>query len=296
VPPDLTISVISADNLELLLPCLRSVFLSTHTVSLEVFVVDNASADGTAGAVEAEFPQVKVIRNETRLGFSTNNNTLLGRGQGRYQMLLNDDTLLLDDALDRMVRFMDEHPGAGAAGAFLLNADHSTQLSIARFPHPLWEALWPTRNRYGKEALESVAPLEVDCVSGAAMIVRRQVIEEVGGLDTQFDPIDSEEIDWCFRINQAGWRIYAIPSARIVHYGGQTMNKIVFRKYRLLVAHKALFFRKHKGAGAAAVYRTALIFVQLGKLGWWATRGIARRGDPDRIRLHWYLLRQSFAI
>jgi hypothetical protein len=272
------------------------VFGSTHTVSLEVFLVDNASADGTRAAVEAEFPQVKVIRNAARLGFSTNNNLVLRQGQGRYQMLLNDDTLLLDDALDLMVWFMDELPGAGAAGAFLLNADHSPQLSISRFPHPLWEAFWPTRNRYGRQSLASVEPLEVDCVSGAAMMVRRQVIEEVGGLDTQFDPIYSEEIDWCFRINQAGWRIYAIPGARIVHYGGQTMNKVVFQKYRLLFAHKALFFRKHRGAGAAAVYRAALIFVQLGKLGWWAGRGIVRKGDSDRIKLHWRLLRQSFAI
>ena len=123
-------SVISADNLALLLPCLRSVFENTYRVHLEVYLVDNASTDGTAAAIEAKFPQVKVLRNEDRLGFSTNNNMVLRRGQGRYLMLLNDDTLVLDGALDRMVEFMDAHPQVGAVGSHLENADGSLQLAL----------------------------------------------------------------------------------------------------------------------------------------------------------------------
>ena len=144
--PDLTISIISADNLDLLLPCLRSVFENTHHVTLEVYVVDNASTDDSAAAVEAAFPQVQVFRNEVRQGFSTNNNMVLRQGEGRYLMLLNDDTEVIDSALDHMVKFMDAHPRAGAAGSFLLNPDGSFQPAFARFPHPIVEALWPVLN------------------------------------------------------------------------------------------------------------------------------------------------------
>jgi N-acetylglucosaminyl-diphospho-decaprenol L-rhamnosyltransferase len=202
----------------------------------------------------------------------------------------------MDNALDVLVSFMDDHPGAGAAGAFLINPDDSPQLCVSRFPHPLWEALWPTYNRYGPQVFESVHPVEVDCVSGAAIVVRRQVIEEVGMLDTRFDPIYSEEIDWCFRIHRAGWQTYVVPAARIVHYGGQTMNKTVFHKYRLLLSHKALFLRKHYGAGSAALYRAALIAAQTGKVVWWAARSAARKGGSDQLRLHWRLLREAFLL
>ena len=294
--PDLTISIISADNLALLLPCLRSVFASTHRLTLEVFVVDNASTDGTAEAVAAEFPQVKVIRNTRRLGFSTNNNLVLRQGQGRYLMLLNDDTVVLDGALDIMVTFLDEHGRAGAAGARLLNPDNTRQLSTSRFPHPLWEAFAPARDHYGELTREDTRPLEVDCTSGAALMVRRQVVEQVGVLDTAFDPIYSEEIDWCYRIKQAGWQIYSVPTARIIHYGGQTMNRVVFEKYRLLLAHKALFFQKHNGNVAAMVYRVALALATVVKLGLWLVRGLMGKGNAEKLELHWYLLRRFFSI
>jgi N-acetylglucosaminyl-diphospho-decaprenol L-rhamnosyltransferase len=300
VRPDLTLSVISADNLELLLPCLRSVFASTHRVSLEVFVVDNASTDGTAAAVRAEFPRaefpgVHVLRNETRLGFSTNNNLVLHRGQGRYLMLLNDDTVVLEGAPDHLVDFMDAHPEAGAAGAFLLNADGSFQPAFARFPRPVIEGLWPVGAWSHQLMRGSDRPLEVDSVCGAAMLVRREVIEQVGVLDTAFDPIYSEEVDWCYRIKQAGWRIYACPQAQIVHYGSQTMNRVVPRKYELLLSHKMLFFRKHAGPGAASAYRLSLGISTAGKVLWWTLAGLwpkDRQRSRERRELHWYLLRR----
>lgn len=144
--------------------------------------------------------------------------------------------------------------------------------------------------------MESAVPQEVDCTSGAALIVRHRTVEQVGVLDTDFDPIYSEEIDWCYRIKQAGWKIYTLPTARIVHYGGQTMNKVVFEKYRLLLAHKALFFRKHNGIAAATTYRLALMIAILGKIVLWSTRGLVGNGNAEKLRLNWYLLRQTFAI
>ncbi len=293
--PDLTVSLISADNLSLLLPCLESLFASTHEISLEVYLVDNASKDNTSEVVSQQFPQVTILRNERRLGFSTNNNMVLTRGKGRHLIILNDDTKLLEGALDKLVQFADAHPRAGAVGSALLNADGSPQAAFARFPHPLIEGFWPAAK--WSKWLRNTDPqaFEVDSVCGAAMLVRREVLEQVGGLDTDFDPIYSEEIDWCYRIKKAGWRIYALPQSKVIHYGSQTMDRVVPEKYRLLLAHKALFFKKHGNRAAAPVYRAALWTATLLKVLWWEVQALLKpecaRCDAKR-RLHRYLLQQ----
>lgn len=297
--PDLTVSIISADNLDLLLPSLRSVFENTHHITLEVYVVDNASSDDSAAAVKAAFPQVQVIRNEVRQGFSTNNNMVLRHGQGRYLMLLNDDTKVLDSALDRMVKFMDAHPRAGAVGSFLLNPDGSVQPAFSRFPHPIVEAVWPVLNWYHRAVRHVDQPFQVDSVHGAAMLVRREVIDQVGLLDTAFDPIYSEEVDWCYRIKQAGWQIYTLPQAQVIHYGGQTMNRIMPRKYELLLSHKMLYFHKHAGGGAASVYRATLGLSTAAKLGWWTLVGLLQRDHQvikEKRQLHWYILKRLSSL
>jgi N-acetylglucosaminyl-diphospho-decaprenol L-rhamnosyltransferase len=297
--PDVTISIISANNLGLLLPCLHSVFDNKHSITLEVYLVDNASMDGSASAVAATFPQVRVIRNQARQGFSTNNNLVLNRGLGRYLMLLNDDTLVLDDALDQIVEFMDEHPQVGAVGSFLLNADSSFQPAFSRIPHPFIEAIWPATNWSYRSSRQATEPFEVDSVCGAAMMVRRQVVEQVGGLDVAFDPIYSEEVDWCYRIKQAGWQIYALPQARIVHFGSQTMSHIVPRMYELLLSHKTLFFRKHRGPLAASVYKLTLGLSTTVKLVAWTLMTLLqqdRQASKEKMQLHWYLLKRIHSL
>lgn len=293
--PDLTVSVISGDNLPLLLPCLQSIFDSTHEFDLELQVVDNASSDGTSEEVGRRFPQIKITRNQRRLGFSTNNNMVLEQGAGRYLMILNDDTKVLEGALDRLVAFADAHPEVGAVGSTLLNPDGSPQPSFARFPHPLVEAFWPA-TKWSKPSRETGdQAFEVDSVCGAAMLVRRDVLEQVGGLDTDFDPIYSEEVDWCYRIKRAGWSICTVPQSRIIHYGSQTMDRVVPEKYRLLLSHKLLFFKKHGNQAAAPTYRLALWTSTLLKVLLWGSRGLLH---PDceicheKRRLHRYLLQQ----
>jgi GT2 family glycosyltransferase len=290
--PDLTVSIISADNLALLLPCLQSVFSSSHDTSLEVFVVDNASADNTGTVVQAEFPQVQVIRNTARLGFASNNNLVLQQGRGRYLMLLNDDTIVLDGALDELVKFMDEQPRAGAVGSYLLNPDHTLQPSFADFPNPIMEAVIAATNWVEEEAKRQTDAIEVDSVCGAAMLVRRTVIDQVGMLDTAFDPIYSEEVDWCYRIKQAGWRIYSLPGSRVIHYGSVTMNRGVPRKYELLLSHKLLFFRKHRGQAAAGSYRITLGIMTACKVALWSACSLVNPKYAERRELHWYLLQR----
>jgi GT2 family glycosyltransferase len=136
-------------------------------------------------------------------------------------------------------------------------------------------------------------PFEVDWVCGAAMLVRREIIGQIGVLDTTFDPIYSEEIDWCYRIKQASWEIWVLPEAQIIHYGGRTMNRAMPRKYRLLLSHKALFFRKHKGQAAAAIYKAMLALSTSGKLLWWTCKSLLdgdREHCKERMRLHHYVL------
>jgi GT2 family glycosyltransferase len=287
--PDLTISLISSDNLDQLHPCLESVFANSQSINLEVFLVDNASTDGTADTVQRAFPEVNVIQNDTRLGFSSNNNQVLSQGRGRYLMLLNDDTLVTDGALDKLVSFMDEHPEAAAIGAFLLNGDGSPQSSYANFPRPIMEAIWPATNRSHFLVGKRTEPFEVDSVCGAAMLVRREILADVGSLDTDFDPIYSEEVEWCYRIKAGGGKIFMHPEARIIHYGSQTMDRVVPQKYELLLAHKHLFFKKHYGARSAATYKIILMAVTVFKFLWWSLVELVRPSkvsDHSRSALH----------
>lgn len=290
--PDLTVSIVSADNLDLLLPCLRSVFTNTHRITLEVFVVDNASSDNTATVVAAEFPQVNVVHNVTRLGFSTNNNLVLRQGHGRYLMLLNDDTIVLDGAFDALVNLADLHLDAAAFGAWLLNPDGTYQQSFAAFPHPLIEPFASATYLASRQQPPTI-PFEVDIVSGACLMVRRKVIEEVGVLDTSFDPIYSEEFDWCYRIRQAGYRIRVVPNARIIHYGSYTMNRTMLRKLDLLYGHKVLYFKKHHGLLGAWSYKILLAVVSMAKASVFALLSFAGKSDRrEQAVLQWNLARK----
>jgi GT2 family glycosyltransferase len=289
--PDLSVSIVSADNRSLLLPCLRSIFENTHRIAVELFLVDNASRDETAEIVEAEFPQVRLIRNASRLGFSTNHNLALRLGRGRYSMLLNDDTVVLEGALDALVEFMDTHPRAGAVGSWLLNPDLSPQPAFADFPHPVMEAILPATTWSNRRAVSRRDSFPVDSVCGAAMAVRREVIQRIGLLDAAFDPSYSEEVDWCFRIRKGGWEIFTVPRSRIIHYGSVTMNRELPRKYELLLSHKALFFRKHVGEDAANVYRLFLGLTTGAKVAWWGFRSLLDRSYQERRNLHWHLLK-----
>jgi GT2 family glycosyltransferase len=186
--PDLSISIINTNNREIVLNCLRSLFTHTMRATLEIFVVDNASTDGSVEAIQAEFPQVKLICNEVRLGFSTNNNRALAQARGRYLMLLNDDTIVLPGTLDYIVAYLDDNPKVGAVGGYLLNPDMTFQGGYDYDLHPVHEALRPLSDWLGHRTIrEQSAPVEVDWVCGACMAVRREVVDQVGLLDTTFD-------------------------------------------------------------------------------------------------------------
>ena len=291
---DLSIVVVSYNVRELLRGCLRSIRASLELspeLSSEVWVVDNASGDGSAAMVAQEFPETHLIRRDGNAGFAAASNEAIGQSTGRYVLLLNPDTLVLDDALGAVVRFLDEHPKVGGAGARLLNPDGSRQHSCFRFP-TLWMSFldfFPLNHRLVNSRLNGRYPTRdddraypVDHPLGAFFAVRREVIDQVGLLDEGFF-MYCEEIDWALRISRAGWPIYYVPTAKVIHYVGQSARQ--FRSRMLLELHRSRFrlFQKHYGPLYVWAHRRIV------HLGLWSearrARRAAARGDLTQAEL-----------
>ncbi len=286
---DLSLVIVSFNTRELLAACLASVFasLEAHGPLAEVWVVDNASADGSAAMVAERFPQVRLVANDHNPGFAAANNQALARCRGRYAMLLNPDTEVRGDALTTLVRFMDDTPAAGACGARLFHGDGRFQHSAFAFPtlaqifldfFPLNWRLTDSRlnGRYPRRLYERGQPFAVDHPLGAALLVRREAMDQVGLLDDGFF-MYCEEIDWCLRIKRAGWGIYCVPRAEVVHHVAQSTRQFRDAMFVALWRSRYRLFDKHY----SAIYRwAARRVVRLGL--WWAARqarAAARRGE-----------------
>jgi len=301
--PDLSIVIVNWNTRDLLDACLRSVLdeASATGLAVEIFVVDNASTDQSADMVRQRYPNVTLIENSHNPGFAMANNQALVLAKGRYSMLLNPDTLVLADGLGALVRFMDEHPQAGAAGARLLNANGSLQRSCS--PEPtLSRELWrlfhlddvKPQGVYAMRKWPVDEPRQVDVVQGAAMIVRAAVLEQVGLLDGGYF-MYSEEVDWCTRIRQGGWRIYWVPTARIIHYGGQSARQIADAMFLQLYRGKVQYFHKHWGKTTTGAYKVVLGCATLARIALtplvWIEPEPLRRHHLNRARQYRKLLR-----
>jgi len=260
---DLAIIIVSFNVRELLARCLASVYSElkrSPEFDVQVWVVDNASADGSTAMVREEFPQAHLLASDYNLGFAAGNNLALralgtGNSLPRYILLLNPDTELRDGALATLVRFMDEHPAVGACGAQLLYSDGSFQHSAFRFPDlaqvffdffPLHHRLTDSwlNGRYPRRLYQAGRPFAVDHPLGAALMVRRETIEQVGLLDERFF-MYCEEIDWCLRIRQAGWEIFCVPQARIIHHVAQSTRQCREAMFVTLWQSRFRLFQKH---------------------------------------------------
>ena len=277
---DLAIIVVNYNVCDLLRGCLEPVYASAH-VAFEVCVVDNASSDDSAGMVAREFPQVHLIRNRENLGYAAANNLgvkLFGfedpnardripystfriphSERPRYVLLLNPDTVVPPDAFARMIKLMDDHPELGVAGPKLVRLDGALDLACRRsFPSvevSFWRLtklskIFPRRKRFGRynmTYLDPDQPAEIDSVVGAFMLVRREAIERVGLLDEIFW-MYGEDLDWAYRIKQAGWKVYYYPQVVVQHVkrasSGQANEGAAKAKYEFDRA-MWLFYRKH---------------------------------------------------
>ncbi|HSI13298.1 MAG TPA: glycosyltransferase [Chthoniobacter sp.] len=228
--PTISAILVNYNTRDMTLECLRSLWSEVGDIPAEVIVVDNASTDGSAEAIAQEFPDVKLIRNERNAGFAAGNNLAFRVARGRFFLIINTDAFLKPGALSHLLDFCERNPKVGFAGPRLLNRDGSLQHSCFRFPSPLqcWlENLWvplffrdhPVLGDYYR--WDYASEREVDFVSGACILARREVYEEVGGLDERFF-MYQEETDWQRRAWSAGWRVCFTPDAEVVHYGGES--------------------------------------------------------------------------
>jgi GT2 family glycosyltransferase len=318
---DLGIIIVNYNVRDLLRDCLASIYDSRGSVAFEVCVVDNGSHDGSADMVEAEFPQVRLVRAENRgyaagnnlglraFGFEQGENTVREGGRQdastahtpsspRFVMLLNPDTVLAPSALADMLAFMKAHPQAGVAGPRLVREDGSLDRACRRsFPTPEVAAyrifglsrLFPKSKRFGRYNLTYLSPdvtTEVDSVVGAFMLIRGEALEQVGLLDEQFF-MYAEDLDLCYRIKQRGWQVWYNANVTVLHYKGQSSRqRSSFANVKFYETMRQ-FHDKHYEEGTFFVVNW-LIHAAVGLLGWWAVqrdrlRPAERRGVASAV-------------
>ena len=231
---DVSIIIVSYNTADLTVACLESVFASQR-ISYEVFVVDNASQDGSAGIIRAKFPGVRLIANEANRGFGAANNQALRECSGRYVVFLNPDTTVEPDSFFRMATYMEAHPEVGLAGPKVLNPDGTRQDSASnRYPG----------HRYGASDL-GVLPGSIACVLGACQIASASLLRELGGFDEDFF-LYGEDQDLCLRIRKRGLEIGVIDDAVIMHHGGQSERRTLPEEVvRKKIRAEYLFYAKH---------------------------------------------------
>jgi hypothetical protein len=284
---DISIIIVSWNTCDLLAQCLQSVeenAVNEGRFSVETFVVDNASTDGSSLMVRERFPHVHLIENEENVGFARANNQAIPQSTGRYVVLLNSDTEVFPGAFRAMVAFMDAHPEAGGCGSMLLNADGTLQPSC----HPMltperefWrlmflDQIWP-KATYAQTRWDSSTPHQVEVIKGACFMLRRETLNQVGLLDDQYF-MYTEEMDLCRRLLEVGWTLWWVPEAKVKHYGEASSQQMAEEMYIQLYRSKVQFHRKFNGS------RRAEHFKRLLWLAYWPrfiVVGLASRLQPE---------------
>lgn len=304
---DLSIVIVNFNTRELVLECLASVEREVRApgseLSFEVFVVDNGSSDGSVEAVRKAFPWAIVIALEENVGYARGNNAALANAKGQVVLLLNSDVVLEPGAIAMALAALRGDDSAAAAGIQLLHADGRLQNSIHLFPSllrevtPTWllETLAP--NRFPSKRRPPQGPIEVESVLGAALFVKREVIEQVGLLPEAYF-FFLEETDWCLQMRRAGFRVLHVPGARAVHRSGSS-SKLVDPVATRIEYHRSLyhFLRVNRGVASAAavtvvrVVKQLLTIVPLALLGIVSPEHRARSRSVARLLL-WHVAGQ----
>ena len=278
---DLSVSIVNTNSRELLLACLESL----APVQAEIVVLDNASEDGSAAAVHERFPHVRVIEQEHRAGFGSNHNTVIRATTGRYVYVLNEDTTADDWSFERITEYLDAHPQVAALGPRLVYPDGRLQDSAWRFPTPLVSTMGlATLGQLGVKQSKGASVRPVDWVMGAALVLRREALDQVGLFDEDFF-LYSEEVDLQARLRQAGWETHYFPELTVVHHESQFSAGIPERRINEMWRSRHRYWRKHHSRMGARV-------AALATGSQYAARALlspAARRDPGieaRMRLH----------
>lgn len=264
---DLSIIIVNWNTRELLAGCLAAIDRTVRapgSLSIEVIVVDNASDDDSVAMVQAQFPWVRPLNNSENVGFAAANNRALREACGGVMCLLNPDTVAQPGVILKLWEIVRAHPSIGIAGAQLLNADGSHQMSVGVFPS-LWSEL-PMANRLLRTvhraftvhtAAGETIVHSVDWVSGAALMVRRDVIDTIGLLDETFW-LYTEETDWCYRARRAGWDVVLAPDAHVFHMARAASRQRFVTTMLHFYQSRVRFVYKHHGMHQATLIRSLL--------------------------------------
>lgn len=240
---DLSIIIVNYNVREYLLRCLESIFKTINGITFEVIVIDNASSDGSIETVKEKYDRVKIVANPDNIGFAKANNQGLKIAKGKYILMLNPDTEVLEDSIIKMARFLDKNRKTGMCGAALLNPDFSIQNIGYNFPtlSILFKA-----HILGLDdlVLNPDKPMEVDWLQGSCMMIRRELLNKIGYFDEKFF-IYGEEKDFCFRIKKAGWRIFSLPDCQIIHHSSKSTADCEASSFVEYHKSQLYFFRKH---------------------------------------------------
>jgi GT2 family glycosyltransferase len=303
----ISIIVVNFNTRELLMNCLRSL-REYAPANTEIIVIDNHSSDDSTAALRSRFPETTVIENMQNLGFAIANNQGIRHARGKYLLLLNSDTVVRPGALEAMAGFLDNHPEAGGVTCRLLNADGTIQASVSHRPGPLllllrlsglarffqtdsrrrwlrryfgW-LLGPTMRVYLDPYAAQDAPVEVENISAACLMLRREAVEQVGPLDEYFF-MYFEDMDYCIRLRQAGWKLYYLPKGKVVHLVGRSSSGRM-RDYSVH-SYKGLFYlyRRHYSAMSRVIVRIVVVIATSLRWIWNLLAGLVSR-SPLRQR------------
>lgn len=267
---DVSIVIVNWNTSQITCDCLKSVYRQIGNINFEVIVVDNASTDDSVEVIKNEFPQVNIIQNPVNLGFAAANNQGITRAKGRYVLLLNSDTVVLDNAISKTVSFADDNPEAAVVACKVLNPDKTLQTTCFMFPSILNMLLsstylykiFPKSRFFGRERMtwwDRSNSRQVDVATGCFMLVRQDAIQQVGTMDEQFF-MYGEETDWCYRFKQAGWKVMFTPVGEIMHLGGQSSRQNRTQMILKLRGSMLLFFQKYNSKFS---YRLACLLICL---------------------------------
>ena len=305
MPPetiDLSLIIVNWNTRDLLRDCLSSARSGFGELAGELIVIDNASSDGSARMITEEFPDVRLIANNDNRGFAAANNQGLRVSRGRYVLLLNPDTVVLDDVLSRTVEWADGHADAGVVGCQVLESATTVQRTCFRFPSPLNTLMWVSglSGRFPRSRLAGRAAYgpwvrhecrEVDVVSGMFMLVRREALDQVGLMDEGYF-VFTDETDWCRRFRDAGWRCVFAPVGRILHVdgGSKSTDQVSVRMYVEMQKGILRFHRKHLGLAGWAMAKALFAGSMAARAVWWrlfATHPHKTKLALAATRFHW---------
>jgi hypothetical protein len=266
--PDVSIVVVSWNAKRYVLECLESLYAHPSSRTTEIIVVDNDSSDGTPEAIRAKFPRVTLIQNEANMGFAKGNNIGMAAAKGRYLCLVNSDVVVPADCIDTILNYLHRNPRVGLLGPKMLAPDGSIGQSVKNLP-TVWNtfcvalglhSLFPHSRLVGgfePRSFSYSTSADVEVVSGWFWVARLEAIAEVGGLDERFF-MYGEDIDWCRRFRQAGWRVVYCADAEALHYGAASSARTPARFYTEMYRANLQYFRKHHAKASALAYRAVI--------------------------------------